>query len=353
MTDKEFLKAMREKNKINGEVTLNDYKKIRTIAPHIHNIHVGIDCKNCGEHFSVSVSSLTRRLKECSDDELQLCSRCYRMHKEYDMPYEIAKYKNIIPWNIYIKYAGKYNSTKLKVNFICSECGSESISFWDDLENRIYFPRKPICKKCILKKTTNTNQWRETNSAAQRIAQNRPDVIEKQRKSQRSVIERGNNEDYIMKRTANRNGLCGYKNGIPFNGSYELGFMHWADLCGYTYNRSKDIIEYYHNSIKHTYRPDFWLNTGDKLYLVEVKGFKNELVKDKEDAAIEYVKLDTNQYDGYLMFDDNYIKTLKNWKPITSTKRLNEINFDDLIITSFPRTWENKAGVIYKCDLQK
>ena len=95
------------------------------------------------------------------------------------------------------------------------------------------------------------------------------------------------------------------------------------------------------------------MNTGDKLYLVEVKGFKNELVKDKEDAAIEYVKLDTNQYDGYLMFDDNYIKTLKNWKPITSTKRLNEINFDDLIITSFPRTWENKAGVIYKCDLQK
>lgn len=349
---------IKEKYKQDGEISISDFFKIKDLVSYYTSLKIGLICPKCHKNFTLSFQSLLTRLNHgYNNTDLCLCIKCNRKYKKQTMPEELKEYykkHKIISFKLYIKYASSYSSTKLKVIFNCSECKKKSILNWDDLENRTYFKRKPICKHCILKKSASTDQFKINNRNSQLIAQNRPEVIEKQRNKQLEIIQTEGYETYVNKRTINKkSSLSGYKNGIFFDGSYELSFMYWADSRGYTYNRSSDIIEYEYNHMKHIYYPDFWLNIDNRLYLVEVKGYINEKVEVKNKSAKEYVKQQNNNYYAFLFFDDNFIKTLPDWKKIRSTKQLNDMKFKNLIITSFPKKWMNKKGVIYQCNLQK
>lgn len=296
-------------------------------------------CQICNKTYTITLRTFIKRAK--NNKNIHICSYCSRIFLCCKTPADLLRHHGKIPWSDFVKYKNTYTSSKLYVHFKCSVCGQDGKCRWDHLTNRKYFPEEPICNKCIIHKTTSTAEWRLVNSKAQLIAQNRPDVIKKQKDAQKRIMKT-EGELYIEKRINYKIRLTGYYNNIFFASSYELSFMYWANKHNIKFGRSCDIIKYYSHGKERRYFPDFWMKTGKK-YLIEVKGFKNELVYDKKKAAIEYVKSAKNDYDEYLILDDAVIKNIKCWPSIKSIDKLKSLNMKEITINNFPKSWKKEA----------
>jgi len=210
------------------------------------------------------------------------------------------------------------NKSKHLVGFICSECKKESIVQIRRLANRQHgLAYKPICNKCILKVVTNTEGWVNKNSKAQKIAQNKESVKEKQRIAQKKAHERdpsltarkavglrfaqtpeaikkrieahrkrmSNDPDYARK-FAPKGYVSGYINDIWFDSSYELLFLIHCFEKEIKVKRCKLRIPYVLEGKAKMYNPDFIV--GDKI--IELKGAKRKGTRNKTIAANKYCK---------------------------------------------------------------
>jgi len=224
-------------------------------------------------------------------------------------------------------------NSKIVVQFKCKECGTNAKLKLKNILQRKYMVGEPICAKCILKVVTNTMEWKNINSEAQLVAQNKPEQIEKNKQAQ---IER--HTDPVMKlkhqqaskEVWNRPGYrekmqliakkkwddpeyakkvienskskfkTGMYKGIYYQSSYELAFLLQEEEKNNLQNitRANCYIQYVDvkGIIRHYY-PDFLIN--NKI-LIEVKGYGPwidlENTRRKHIAAGEWCKLRKIQF---------------------------------------------------------
>jgi len=210
----------------------------------------------------------------------------------------------------------------------CIECNNKFHLLWRKITRRKHSGGKQVCNKCALKYATNTKEWKNTNSKAQLIAQNRPEVkkrmsesVKKSRtedvinRTSKSMIEKWKDEGYVkrqrkahlegMERAFNNPESCykmthknrfytGWYNSkwgkIYFGSSWELAFIVHCESNVSIKNleRCKDWIKYKDEfKNKRKYNPDFKIETDSEKYVVEVKGSLdlNNLVQFKSEAA--------------------------------------------------------------------
>lgn len=276
---------------------------------------------------------------------------------EWEKPYIIEKisktgYRYLslekIPINVMIQ-----NNPNSCSNFVCfgycEDCGNYFECIWNNFKNRKNDNLKMICGSCSRKKTF-TEKWRRNNSAAQKIAQNRPEVKQKMSESLKKmwatrddVKEKVSNS--LKKMYASEQGIrvkkflsenskrCwemqkyqekvtgfGFYHGtylskfgsLYFASSWELSYMMWCENNEYVLNlkRCEDKIEYknkYNNESR--YYPDFYVETRLGNYVVEIKGKRSdeELVELKRLAALKFYE---NKNITYLILYKNDLKIL-------------------------------------------
>jgi len=197
-------------------------------------------------------------------------------------------HEKVLPYSRIIKIADKLKTKKL-IKFICQECQKESTLRFDKLNGRKYAKLEPVCSECIMKYTTNNILWKETNSNAQLIAQNRSEVIEKQRKAQQRLIKE--DKDYVLKRRS-KNFLSGKIQDIYFDSSWELFYIIYClenpDIL--SIQRCKDKIRFYDTkNISRNYFPDFIIRYKNLIEkVIEIKGNLSKNSQNKIKAAKKY-----------------------------------------------------------------
>ena len=199
-----------------------------------------------------------------------------------------------------------FENSKLRAMFNCKECGEHSNSRLAKMIGRKFFSLEPICSGCIVRKVTNTDEWKKTNSDAQIIAQNKPEAKERMsnivkkrfddpdyrkkasnaslrvwerpgHKSKMSDIarKRWENPEYAKKVIQNckNGGYSGFYKNLYYDSGYELAWMMMVESEGNfdKISRANMYISYKNKKGKSScYYPDFIL---DGKFLVEVKGY--------------------------------------------------------------------------------
>ena len=215
---------------------------------------------------------------------------------------------------------------------ICEICGESFTITYASLKKRTRCDilSHQICNKCILKYVTSSEEWRKSNSKAQKIAQNRPEVLEKMRiavkasktpevlkrhseaskkmwkdsnyrekhaKGMKKALENMSEESYERMTRKNRF-YSGWYNSvfgkIFFNSSWELAFIIWCEQNKEvkSLTRCKDKISYKDKTGKiRFYLPDFDVVTEHNSYIIEIKGrFNFDNVEEKKKASDLFYK---------------------------------------------------------------
>ncbi len=199
-----------------------------------------------------------------------------------------------------------FKKSKLYVCFNCFFCKKSAKCRMKNFFKRKYFKNEPVCNDCILKKTTNTSGWKENNSKAQLIAQNKTEQKEKNRdaqlkrfededlikkyseigknlwknseyrnKMEKIAKEKWKNPEYAKKviQNSKRKYVTGYYKKIYYDSSYELAFLLKLESERGSLECIKRVDFYISykdkNNKSSCYYPDFIL---DDKFLIEVKG---------------------------------------------------------------------------------
>jgi len=237
-------------------------------------------CIECGKEFKLQPGGLKRRKVKSG---VPICKECYKKNHSKGGRYGLKKdvpeslqgkwnneyweYKDILPYLDILK-------TKKLIKFTCQECDEEDLMEFNKMRRRSICGVKPICSKCALKYATSSDEWKENNSKAQLIAQNREDVIKKQRKAHERLVK----EDplYFEKRNS-KQFVSGSIRGIHFHSSWELLYIIYCFKNSkiLEIKRSDKKIPYKDKANKtRNYYPDFEIKTKNNSYLVEIKGNK-------------------------------------------------------------------------------
>lgn len=340
--DKEYIKNIIS---IKTIFSLEEYKKYKLILDKKRGLKIKYICNSCNRENYIDILKIKNM-----NIEYLICNKCRLNEKRKNILYEKELNKNLkrqnklgtknnpILWDNY--NLNDYSSGSKKwVKIICSECHKSSIIQIRKFENRKYGKGLPICSNCIMKYTTNLKEWKEVNSKAQLIAQNRPEVKEKMRTT---IINKIKNDCEFRRKITRYSGkLCGYYDGIKFDSSWELSVIYYYEgkikPCEIT-------ILYNFNGKQHLYLPDFDLYLDDKKYLLEIKGQYRESDYIKIETARKEIQKGLNNYDDIIIIDKYSIKNLKGIIFFDSIEKLKILDSKKLTILKYPKSWLKKEG---------
>jgi hypothetical protein len=191
----------------------------------------------------------------------------------------------------------KVKTKKIIISF-CKLCGKKYKLRCEKLYNRTY--KVDICGECYVPKfVTKQPEWKQNNSRAQFIAQNKPEQKKKNSDAVRNfwlthpeiVKQVSEKMKFIYENDINyQNAVSGSKykgtiinrfGKIYFHSLLELNFIIHCEVNNEVFKLTRwneKGIEYYYDNKKRLYIPDFILNDNK---IVEVKG-GYYLFKDKE-----------------------------------------------------------------------
>ena len=238
-----------------------------------------MNCVDCNKEFEIQKGCLKRRRERPGEP---ICPTCYRQYSKggkYGLDYYPEKLRPILNKEVWdydvVKEFLPSLRTKKKIRFVCQECNNEDVMAINSMHLRKICGIKPICKRCSLKYATSSDIWREHNSKAQLIAQNRPEVIKKQRDAQLRLIK---SDPLYAEKRCSKSYISGIIRGFRFDSSWELYFLvHcWNDDKILDIQRYNGYIDYFDNSgVKRKYYPDFVVTySSGKKRVIEIKGSK-------------------------------------------------------------------------------
>jgi hypothetical protein len=224
--------------------------------------------------------------------------------------------KDTITFEFYKRYRKFFPNTKrFKVTGLCEKCSKPTKLFILQLTRRTLkeLKHKMICKNCIRKSVGANLEWQESNRKSQKIAQNRPETLQKNKnsvkkawsdpkrrkswcqsikksnqslnkrqKSSKTLKEKFKNDEVYREKCLSNwsfKGISGvFKskiNGeIRFDSSFELCYLIECDLKKIKTKRLKIRLQYVLNNETKYYRPDFL--EEEKI----VKEIKSSYVRD-------------------------------------------------------------------------
>lgn len=250
--------------------------------------------------------------------------------------YLISNNDKTITWDLYIK--SQITSKQIYVKFQCILCYNSERLACTTLNSRESC-KDAVCKKCCLKSVTNSDEWKEKNSIAQKKIQSTPEQKLKNSQAVSKFWEENPEVKLQMIKTQkmrmqepeiktkwlnsirnnpSRNALAGYytfKSGkrLFFGSSYELCFLVYCDNSEkYQHIRRCEFdIPYIHDNKTKHYLPDYYLvdNSNTKI-LVEIKSSKHtffDLEKEKSKKVAVLKMIENKIFDQYEFIDEEHI----------------------------------------------
>lgn len=256
---------------------------------------------------------------------------------------------NKVPKDVYYKYLDWWPSCKKFVIGDCDITGQYTENRMDRMMSRKYHKNKLIHPSVIMKTVCNSEEWKNVNSEAQLIAQNRPGQREinsisvkkvwesdKADKWRNGIIKHNQSEGKRLKikKASSRlwqtkeyrkmmldkfegfQGVSGvfyskYSGKLRFDSTYELFYAFVQDLNGKKLKRFKGEIKYVMDDKERGYRPDYIVDNS----IIEIKSKwimeKYQTLKEitlKKEAAIEFVK--NNNFDNFFIFMEDELSLI-------------------------------------------
>ncbi len=290
------------------------------------------ECSICKEIFAIEKVGIVRRKIRPGEP---ICQKCYKEISKwsrnatyYPNELQLILKEEVWDYNLVKSFLEKISGSKKKVKFICKQCGKKEVMRIDRMARRKICGFQQICKKCSLKFAVSSEECRESNSKAQYIAQNRPEVLEKQRLSQLKLMKK---DPLYAEKRCSKSFISGKIKGFRFDSSWELYFIVccWESKDIESISRYDGSIEYFDcGGKKRKYYPDFvvcYKNGNEKI--IEIKGSKKyNNFHEKFNAArikhgINYIVLEEKDLlsMGIKFKTESYLKSFykKNYSDIT------------------------------------
>lgn len=326
-----------------NNVTWDLYDKYKDLVR--LNISVHFICQKCGKAVNISWYNLNNRAKY---KQSAICTGCIRrslMLMKLNYPEEIyfkGTKNHPLSWDEYIKYMDIFakGSSKLYIEGICTECGKKFLSMTGKLLYRTYTRTSQVCPKCLNKYKSNLPEVLRKNSKVQKIAQNRPEVKQKQRIAQAKAMK--NDPTLIRKKVIRGNRLCGSINNVNFASSTELEYI----LLHPEIKNCDITIPYQYKDTIHTYYPDFmYLDVDNKYVLVEIKGahWHKDKIEAKRVGTLQFIMQHSNQYSRYEFINHNDINIQRLNHGLAHLYSINDLiklkqKYSTLQLTTIPET---------------
>jgi len=263
--------------------------------------------------------------------------RIYNKDYEFkdDCPQEVIDYYKYkikkIPKDVYYKYINYWPLCKKIIVGECDITGQYTETKMNKMTSRKYYKNKLIHPSILIKEICNSKEWRDANSEAQLIAQNRPGQREinsqalkkawntdkainwrnsitkhNTSKEKRNKISKASSRlwqtkeyrEKMLNKFSGFQGISGifyskHSGDIRFDSTYELYYAFIQDLNGVKIEKFIGEIKYILNNVKHGYKPDFICDNK----IIEIKSNwimnnyqANKEIKAKEKVALEYIK---------------------------------------------------------------
>ncbi len=152
------------------------------------------DVKEISKKFNIINGILIKQIQElgipCMAANLKLSLHGFGIPVEENLC-TLEKFNKLGDWRLII-----FKNSKINVSYNCKICNAPGKSRLAHIIQRKFFKSEPICSKCIEREVSKTNEWKNTNSIAQLIAQNKPEQVEKNKQAQ---IERFKNPEARIK----------------------------------------------------------------------------------------------------------------------------------------------------------
>lgn len=226
-----------------------------------------------------------------------------------------------VDYAFYEKHKDIYSSVRMKVRYLCVNCGAQHQSNFKHLNKRTRV-EDAICPACVMKVVVADDGWRLANSEAQLKIQslpgqraknaagvskfwaNNPDKLESMRKSVTAAYQRPDVKEKRRTLQAwNGRGIagdyCSKWGWLTFDSSYELAFLVALEAReDITLVKRGPIIEYLHESVGRDYHMDFEVHFADgQKWWCEIKsGYigkqrdRIDKLRSKLSAALEQLK---------------------------------------------------------------
>lgn len=266
--------------------------------------------------------------------------KIYYKWKKYDKEIIDILLKREISWDEAIILKNKHISSKRPTTGVCNICNKDFHIRANKLIYRMYSD-ECVCGKCYIRFVTSTAEWRNKNSKAQLIAQNRPEVIRKnsegvkrfwknnpeiKERMRKKLIKLNENEEHQLKILRSKwKGHIETRFGkISFQSRLELAFIL---KCEKNKNVNK-LVRWnkpgviYSISPTRRYYPDFILNNKSIIEcksnyvlnkrLEEIKLKAIAVKNEYKDCRYSFVIEDDVGYDQYYKKPALYAKRIVN-----------------------------------------
>ena len=291
-----------------------------------------MQCIRCQKIFVQSEKSKDKKISQGYDPNI--CSGCFRvlntLYKDKLTPDALyyGPRNNPFSWEVFQKNRDVLSkSTKLFVEITCEKCGKKDIRRIDKIIHSKYANNIQICNNCIMNYVTSLDEWKTTNSKAQKVVQSSQDVKNKIKKSISLTFQK--DKFFALKRSIGKGRFLKgfFRKKWFFASSYELSFLYQNEDKNVIYCTEK--IPYLNaNNEWHIYTPDFQIN--DTLF--EIKGdVKTYFETKKMEYAMQYCERRNKKF-KIITQDDLDITFLTPEELLIFEPR-------DLIITSVPYAW--------------
>lgn len=269
---------------------------------------VRYNCEKCGVECTTTNHNLRYRDHYKNEYICQKCliklSKSKLVFDSIPSEFHYQIFNNEIDYELAVSYLIGV-STKLHIKMICKICNCISILRWNDLCRRKHSRYDNICLKCLNNLIQNDPSKLASNRLKSKSLWKNPKYRSKCIKAFELHNEKmQNNPEYAYKYRRKSNSVTGTINingqDIIFDSAYELLFI-WHIRHQYKIRRCWFAIDYG----GHFYHPDFLIidNKGNRI-IIEVKGFYQNHVEEKQKAAEEYIK-HTGIADEYVLYDVN------------------------------------------------
>ncbi len=265
------------------------------------------DVKEISKKFNIINGILIKQIQElgipCMAANLKLSLHGFGIPVEENLC-SLEKFNKLGDWRLII-----FKNSKINVSYNCKICNAPGKSRLAHIIQRKFFKSEPICSKCIEREVSKTNEWKNTNSIAQLIAQNKPEQVEKNKQAQ---IERFKNPEARIK--ASEASKKNWENSEYREKLVKIAQDKWKNP-----EYAKNVIEKSRNSQKCGMYKEVYYNSSYELaFLLKIEEERGDLncIK-RPDFYISYKK--TNNKPGCyypdFILDDNFLIEVKGYAP--------------------------------------
>jgi hypothetical protein len=304
-------------------------------------VKVEYECIGCGADCITTNHNLRYRKHHQNEPYCQKCliklEKSANLFDAIPLEHHGQIFDGQIDHDLAIKYLSDVGSN-ISVKFKCKKCQQIQITKWNKLKKRKNGKLDKLCYRCLQTRINTSEEMVQRHSDRSKLLWANGEYRRQCLKSFESHNKRMQQDvEYAAKHRRKSRSISGAvkinNQSIRFDSAFELFYIDYIyDKCEIL-RRCEYAIAY----DNHFYHPDFFVVLDGCRMIVEIKGYYNNRVEEKQKAAIQYVD-ETDIADDYVLYttekllDEGILRGVGGghmWRQIRDLNNVRTIEFSE------------------------